>query len=135
MADKTMHAILVQGFCIHMHINASLGAMSYTCSLLVHLTSVRSVHSVTNWYPCKNRHIIKYIIVQLITQLYELLNLIFVVPCIMLYSGEISPTRSNNCVFLFAMALLYMFRMTISPIIRSTTLYMATGELAHWGCY
>jgi hypothetical protein len=27
-----------------MHINASLGAMSYTCSLLVHLTSVRSVH-------------------------------------------------------------------------------------------
>ena len=27
------------------------------------------------------------------------LNLIFVVPCIMLYSGEISPTRRNNCVF------------------------------------
>ena len=26
-------------------------------------------------------------------------NLIFVVPCIMLYSGEISPTRCNNCVF------------------------------------
>ena len=25
--------------------------------------------------------------------------LIFVVPCIMLYSGEISPTRCNNCVF------------------------------------
>ena len=24
---------------------------------------------------------------------------IFVVPCIMLYSGEISPTRCNNCVF------------------------------------
>jgi hypothetical protein len=33
--------------------------------------------------------------------------------------------------FLFAMALLYMFRVTISPIIRSTMLYMATGELAH----
>ena len=32
--------------------------------------------------------------------------------------------------FLFAMALLYMFRVTISPIIRSTILYMATGELA-----
>ena len=32
--------------------------------------------------------------------------------------------------FLFAMALLYMFRVTISPIIRSTMLYMATGELA-----
>ena len=27
------------------------------------------------------------------------LNLIFVVPSIMLYSGEISPTRCNNCVF------------------------------------
>ena len=27
--------------------------------------------------------------------------------------------------FLFAMALLYMFRVTISPIIRSTMLYMA----------
>ena len=33
--------------------------------------------------------------------------------------------------FLFAMALLYMFRVTISPIIGSTMLYMATGELAH----
>ena len=49
------------------------------------------------------------------------LNSIFVVPCIMLCSSEISPTRCNNCVFLFsAMALLYMFRATISPIIRST---------------
>ena len=37
--------------------------------------------------------------------------------------------------FLFAMALLYMFRVTISPIIRITMLYMATGELAHLGCY
>ena len=37
--------------------------------------------------------------------------------------------------FLFAMALLYMFRVTISPIIRSTMLYMATGKLAHLGCY
>ena len=26
-------------------------------------------------------------------------NLIFVVPCIMLYSGEIGPTRCNNCVY------------------------------------
>ena len=34
--------------------------------------------------------------------------------------------------FLFAMALLYIFRVTISPIIRSTMLYMATGELAHY---
>ena len=25
---------------------------------------------------------------------------IFVVPCIMLYSSEISPTRCNNCVFI-----------------------------------
>ena len=34
--------------------------------------------------------------------------------------SEISPTRCNNCVLFFAMALLYMFRVTISPIIRST---------------
>jgi len=27
------------------------------------------------------------------------MNLIFVVPYIMLYSGEISPARRNNCVF------------------------------------
>ena len=36
--------------------------------------------------------------------------------------------------FLFAMGLLYTFRVTISHIIRSTMLYMATGELAHLGC-
>jgi len=29
------------------------------------------------------------------------------------------------------MALLYMFRVIVSPIIRSTMLYMATGKLAH----
>ena len=28
------------------------------------------------------------------------MNLIFVVPGIMLYSSEISPTRCNNCVFI-----------------------------------
>ena len=32
------------------------------------------------------------------------------------------------------MALLYMFRVTISPIMRSKMLYMATGEPAHLGC-
>ena len=32
-------------------------------------------------------------------------NLIFVVPCIMLYNCEISPTRCKNCVLFFAMAL------------------------------
>ena len=63
------------------------------------------------------------------------LYLIFVVPCIMIFSGEISPTRCNNCVFYSQWLLLYMFRVTISPIIRSTMLYMATGELAHLGCY
>ena len=67
--------------------------------------------------------------------MYNKLYLMFVVPCIMFYFGEISPTRRNNLRFLFAMALLYMFRVTISPIIRSTMLYMATGELAHLGCY
>jgi len=30
----------------------------------------------------------------------EILCLIFVVPSIMLYSSEISPTRCNNCVFI-----------------------------------
>ena len=49
-----------------------------------------------------------------------IINLIFVVPSIMLYSSKISPTRWINCVLFFAMALLYMFRATISPIIRST---------------
>ena len=50
----------------------------------------------------------------------DIRNLIFVVPCIMLYNCEISPTRCNNCVLFFAVALLYMFRATVSPIIRST---------------
>ena len=44
-----------------------------------------------------------------------------------------SPTRCNNCVFYSQW--LYMFRVTISPIIRSTMLYVATGKLAHLGCY
>ena len=35
-----------------------------------------------------------------------ILNLIFVVPCIILYNCEINPTRCNNCVLFFAMALL-----------------------------
>ena len=44
--------------------------------------------------------------------------LIFVVPSIMLYSSEI---QDATIAFSFsAMALLYMFRVTISPIIRST---------------
>ena len=43
------------------------------------------------------------------------------------HSSEISPTRCNNCVLFFAMALLYMFRATISLIIRST--YAVYG---HW---
>ena len=36
--------------------------------------------------------------------------------------------------FLFALALVYMFRVKISPIIGSTMLYMATGKPAHLGC-
>ena len=35
--------------------------------------------------------------------------------------------------FLFAMALLYMFRLTISPIIRSTMLYMACKQVSPVG--
>ena len=53
-------------------------------------------------------------------------NLIFVVPCIMLNS-EIIPTRCNNCVYSSHIVKnkLYMFQVTIPPIIRSTMLYMA----------
>ena len=47
-------------------------------------------------------------------------NLIFVVPSIMLYSSEISPTDATIAFLFSTMALLYMFRVTISPIIRST---------------
>ena len=47
-------------------------------------------------------------------------HLIFVVPSIMLYSSEISPTNATFAFLFSAMALLYMFRATISPIIRST---------------
>jgi len=39
---------------------------------------------------------------------------------IAIISCEISPTRCNNCVLFFAMALLYMLRATFSPIIRGT---------------
>ena len=46
-----------------------------------------------------------------------------------------NKSKMQQLRFLFAMALLYMFRVTISPIIMSTMLYMATGELAHLGCY
>ena len=49
--------------------------------------------------------------------------------------GVNKSNKMQQLRFLFAMALLYMFRVTISPIIRSTMLYMATGELAHLGCY
>ena len=34
----------------------------------------------------------------------------------------------------FAMALLYMFRVTIPPIIRSTMLYMASGRQVYLCC-
>ena len=67
----------------------------------------------------------------LVIAVMKLMNLIFMVPCIMLYSGENNSNKMQQLCFLFAMALLYMFRVTISPIIRSTMLYMATGELAH----
>ena len=46
--------------------------------------------------------------------------LIFVVPSIMLYSSEISPTRCNNCVFILRNGFTLHDRVTISPIIRST---------------
>jgi hypothetical protein len=36
-----------------------------------------------------------------------------------LHSSEIIPTRCNSCGLIFPNALLYMFRVTIPPIIRS----------------
>ena len=53
--------------------------------------------------------------------------LLFVVPCIMLYNGEISPTRCKNCVF--------YSQWLYSTCFRSTMLYMATGKLVHSVCY
>ena len=37
-----------------------------------------------------------------------------------IYSSEIIPTRCNNCGLFFANALVYMFWVTVPPIIRST---------------
>jgi len=49
-------------------------------------------------------------------------NLIFVVPCIMLYNCEISPTRCNNCVLFFAMVLFAYLRHTPVSHLHSTLL-------------
>ena len=72
-------------------------------------------------YPFTGRFTeITYIGLTVTSNKIHVTNLIFVVPSIMLYSSEISPTRCNNCAFILRNGLLYMFRVTISPIIRST---------------
>ena len=79
------------------------------------------IHS--SWYTFKNYTAAEngFLHLQPLTNShFHFLFLIFVVPCIMLYNCEISPTGCNNCVLFFAMALLYTFRATFSPIIRST---------------
>ena len=60
--------------------------------------------------------------------------LIFVVPSIVLYSSEISPTRCNNCVFILRNG----FTLRVSGDTHTSSgvhmLYMATGKPAHLGC-
>ena len=81
------------------------------CPVIVHITprpvKICLLFSEDNLFPLYGIRLHSYF-------------LVFVVPSIMLYSSEISPTRCNNCVLFFAMALLYMFWATISLIIRST---------------
>ena len=62
------------------------------------------------------------------------LNSIFVVPSIMLYSSEISPTRCNNCVF-YSPQWLYStcFGRQSHPSSGVHKLYMATGKPVHLG--
>ena len=60
----------------------------------------------------------------------KLHSTVYIIKCRWNKSNKMQQLR-----FLFSMALLYMFRVTISPIIRSTMLYMATGKLVHLGCY
>ena len=52
--------------------------------------------NITHFPTTSNAHVFCCALVQADV----IFNLIFVVPCIMLYSGEISPTRCNNCVFI-----------------------------------
>ena len=61
--------------------------------------------------------------------------LTFVVPSIMFYSGEISPTRCNNCVFYSQWLYPTCVGWQSHPSSGVHMLYMATGELAHLGCY
>ena len=66
---------------------------------------------------------------------YGKMNLIFVVPSIMLYSSEISPTRCNNCVFILRNGFtLHVFGRQSHPSSGVHMLYMATGKPAHLGC-
>ena len=60
--------------------------------------------------------------------------LIFVVPNIMLYSSEISPTRCNNCVFYSQWLYSTCFGRQSHLSSRVHMLYMATGKSAHLGC-
>ena len=57
----------------------------------------------TGLAACENVHeqleILNFLTICVETKKSREQSLIFVVPCIMLYSGEISPTRCNNYVF------------------------------------
>ena len=100
--------------------------------VLIFSNSVRNIsHSKKNWARYDHKCMLALLVKHRLFFPYFNETWIFsaniwkILKCKISYSGEISPTRCNNCVFLFALALLYMFRVTISPIIRSTMLYMA----------
>ena len=69
----------------------SMSLSFHSCLLLVWVTAKRRYRSVSYMQhpfdiPRLKQH--------------QFMHLIFVVPCIMLYSSETSPTRCNNCVLI-----------------------------------
>ena len=62
------------------------------------MNMIRQLH----FWKCHRSFLFKHILlIQILTfTIFQGMNLIFVVPSIMLYSSEISPTRCNNCVFI-----------------------------------
>jgi hypothetical protein len=61
----------------------------------------------------------------------QILYLIFVVPSIMLYSSEISPTRCNNCVFIHRNGFTLHVSGNYVPIIRRKYRTCATPGICH----
>ena len=55
------------------------------------------------------------------------LRFLFTMALLYMFRVTVSPIIRSTMLYMATVALLYMFRVTISPIIRSTMLYMATG--------